>query len=103
LAATFQTLRGSYRLSLIGEPERSGGDLVLTLAMERMDGIERFSFRCVVASALADRGSGGADLDELIERMAPWIERQFEQLREAALKSARSEGQLLEIRFAPAD
>jgi hypothetical protein len=103
LAATLQTLRGKYRLSLSGEPERSGADLVLTLTMERIDGIERVSFRCVIASAPVDRGSDAADTEKLRERMAPWVERRFEQLREAALKSVRSEGKLLEVGFETAD
>jgi hypothetical protein len=103
LAATLQTSRGMYRLSLNGEPERSGAGLVLTLTMERLDGIERVSFRCVVADARVDRGSDAAGVDELLERVAPWIERQFEQLREAALKSVRSEGKLFEIGFETAD
>ncbi len=35
----------------------------------------------------------------LEDRIAPWIERQFEVLREAALKSIRSEGKLLQVNF----
>lgn len=92
-----------YRLSLSGEPERSGTDRVLTLTMEHIDGIERVSFRCVVASSGVDRSSDAGDLDKLLERIAPCIERQFEQVREAALKSVRSEGKLLEIRLETAD
>jgi len=37
----------------------------------------------------------------LIERIAPWLEREFEQTREAALKSIRTERHLLEISFDP--
>jgi hypothetical protein len=37
--------------------------------------------------------------EKLIERIAPWLEREFEQTREAALKSIRAERHLLEISF----
>ena len=34
-----------------------------------------------------------------IDRITPWLEREFEQTREAALKSIRTERKLLEISF----
>ena len=37
--------------------------------------------------------------EKLINRIAPWLEREFEQTREAALKSIRTERKLLEISF----
>jgi hypothetical protein len=88
-----QTSRGVYRLSVVGEPERSGATGVLTLSLERADGIERIAFRCVVGASMID---GPVTLED---RLVPWIEGQFEQLREAALKSIRSEGKLLQIEF----
>jgi hypothetical protein len=33
----------------------------------------------------------------LVERLAPWIEREFEQVREQALKSIRSDKRLFEL------
>jgi len=56
------------------------------------------ALRCRIATALI----GAADSDspeKLIERIAPWLEREFEQTREAALKSIRTERRLLEISF----
>ncbi len=88
-----QTPRGVYRLSVVGEPERSGATGVITLRLERDDGIERIAFRCVVGTSMI-----GEPL-ALEDRLAPWIESQFEQLREAALKSIRAEGKLLQVSF----
>jgi hypothetical protein len=52
--------------------------------------------RCRIATTLL----GPADSPEkLIERITPWLEREFEQTREAALKSIRTERKLLEISF----
>ncbi len=91
-----RTARGTYVLSADGEPLRSESSVVVTLTLEHADGIERIAFRC----AIADRGDRtGA----ILEMLAPWIERQFEQLREAALKSIRSEGKLLQVEFLPND
>ena len=69
---------------------------MLTLSVERADGIEKVALRCRIATALI-----GADdaPEKLIERIAPWLEREFEQTREAALKSIRTERKLLEISF----
>jgi hypothetical protein len=89
LAVRLQTARGAYLLSVIGEPERSQAGAVVTLNLERTDGIERIAFRCAIGAALAARAL------PIEESLAPWIQRQFETLREAALKSIRSEGKLL--------
>ncbi len=35
----------------------------------------------------------------MLSRLAPWFEREFEQTREAALKSLRSERKPLTVRF----
>ncbi len=68
---------------------------MLTLALERADGIERVVFRCRIDCAL-----GGANGPEnLIARLRPWAEREFEMIREAALKSIRGERKLHEIVF----
>ncbi len=69
---------------------------MLTLSLERADGIEKVALKCCIATSLL----GTADSPEkLIERIAPWLEREFEQTREAALKSIRAEHKLLEISF----
>ena len=91
MATRLQTSRGAYTLSVAGEPERSGATVVITLSLERADGIERIAFRCVIGAAMID--------EPLEDRLARWIEPQFEQLREAALKSIRSEGKLLQVGF----
>jgi len=70
--------------------------MVLTLSLERADGIEKVALRFCIATNLI----GAVDSTEkLIERIAPWLEREFEQTREAALKSIRTERKLLEISF----
>ncbi len=93
-----KTGRGIYALVNARSIERTADALLLTLSIERADGIEKVALRCRIATALI----GAADSDspeKLIERIAPWLEREFEQTREAALKSIRTERRLLEISF----
>lgn len=77
--------------------ERSADFVVLTLSVTRADGIEKVAFRCRIATVMLQ--SGGDSPDKLIERLGPWLEREFEQTREAALKTMRTEHRLLEISF----
>ena len=94
-----KTARGIYKIASVGALERTDDSVVLTLSLERADGIEKVALRCRIATSLI----GPADSPEkLIERVAPWLEREFEQTREAALKSIRAEHKLLEISFDPA-
>ena len=91
-----KTPRGLYYLRLAApvESDAEAGNMILPLVLERADGIERVSFRCRV------EGGSWADDDAantMIERIAAVIERDFETLREAALKSIRTERKLLEI------
>ena len=91
-----KTARGIYTIIKARPIERDAESVVLTLSLERADGIERVALRCRIATGLA----GGTDSPEnLIERLATWLEREFEQTREAALKSIRTERKLLEISF----
>ncbi len=69
---------------------------MLTLALERADGVERVVLRCRIAAAFIPNET---DATELLARLKPWFEREFEQTREAALKSIRSERRLHEIVF----
>jgi hypothetical protein len=93
---TLKTARGIYAIANARPIERADDSLVLTLSLERADGIEKVALRCRIATSLI----GAADSPEqLIERIAPWLEREFEQTREAALKSIRTEHKLLEISF----
>ncbi|HJU28767.1 MAG TPA: hypothetical protein VJ718_06330 [Candidatus Binataceae bacterium] len=96
MAVQIATTRGPYNLRAAAPLENEGGAVVLTLAMERADGIERVVVRCHIAASFAGLP---VDADALIARMRPWLERQFEQTREAALKSIRAERRLLELRF----
>jgi hypothetical protein len=95
LAVEITTARGPYRIIEAAPAELAADATVLTLAFERADGIERVVFRCRIDSALAD----GSAPDDLIVRLRPWLEREFEMTREAALKSIRSERKLHEIAF----
>jgi hypothetical protein len=95
LAIELRTSRGPYRLIEAAPVASETGAIVLTLALERADGIERVVFRCRIDVALAGTDTPG----ELIARLRPWIEREFEIVREAALKSIRSERKLHEIVF----
>ena len=95
MAVEVSTARGPYRI-IEAAPAQVGADaIVLTLALERADGIERVVFRCRIDSLLA----GASISADLITRMRPWLEREFEMTREAALKSIRSERKLHEIVF----
>jgi hypothetical protein len=91
-----KTGRGIYAIASARPLERTADSVVLTLSLERPDGIEKIALRFRIANALI-----GADdsPEKLIERITAWLEREFEQTREAALKSIRAERKLLEISF----
>jgi hypothetical protein len=98
LAVEIRTGRGLYRIIEAAPAATDAGATILTLALERADGIERVVFRCRIDAGLAGSDTpGGAD--ELVARLLPWFEREFEKVREAALKSIRSERKLYEIAF----
>ncbi|HKD66657.1 MAG TPA: hypothetical protein VKB84_07425 [Candidatus Binataceae bacterium] len=91
-----QTSRGAYRLSLAEESTSNAGPWTLTLAAEHAGGLEKFAFRCRIAAALVEQ-SAVADPGAACAKLAGWLQGQFEQVREAALKSIRSEHRLAEI------
>ena len=108
MPTTLKTGRGIYAIASTAPIERASGSVVLTLGLERADGIEKVALRCRIATELIRTAESNspenADSDSseyLIERIAPWLEREFEQTREAALKSIRAERHLLEISFDP--
>lgn len=82
-------------MALAREPELISGATLFTLSLEHRDGIEKVAFQCRIANALAV----STNPDALLERLAPWMEREFEMTREAALKSIRSERRLFEVVF----
>jgi hypothetical protein len=95
---TLNTARGIYTIASARPLERTADSVVLTLSFDRADGIEKVALRCRIATPLI----GAADSPEkLIDRITPWLEREFEQTREAALKSIRTEHKLLEVVFDP--
>lgn len=98
MSVELNTSRGRYRLKLAAPPRNIGDEVVLTLAYERADGLERVGFLCAVANELSSADEL-RDSGIFLERVAPWFEREFEQTREAALKSIRSERQPLTLRF----
>jgi hypothetical protein len=98
LSVELKTPRGPYRLTLAREPESLSNATLLTLALEHRDGIEKVAFQCRIDAALAASPSS-KDADALLERLAPWVEREFETTRESALKSIRSERRLFEVVF----
>jgi hypothetical protein len=91
-----KTGRGIYAIASAKSLERTAESLVLTLSLERADGIEKVALRFRIATSLIDAEDSP---EKLIERITPWLEREFEQTREAALKSIRTERKLLEISF----
>ena len=98
MSIELKTPRGIYHLRLAGPSEATGGGIILPLVIERADGIERVAFRCRIEGDAANREA----VDALVDRIAPAIQRDFETVREAALKSIRSERKLLEIALAAA-
>jgi len=80
---------------LAKEPQTLPDGTLLTLSLERRDGIEKVSLQCRLDMALA----GTLDTDALLGKLAHWIERDFEMTREYALKSIRSERKLMELVF----
>jgi hypothetical protein len=71
---------------------------VLTLSAEHAGGLEKFAFRCHIAPQLLEKAAI-TEPAAACTRIAGWMEKQFEQVREAALKSIRSEHRLAEIEF----
>jgi hypothetical protein len=96
LAITIRTGRGAYELKLAAPTERSGDAIILTIALDRSDGIERVALRCRIARDLIDDDPSD---DALAVRLAPWLEHEFEMTRETALKTIRSERRLHEVAF----
>jgi hypothetical protein len=92
------TARGDYRLTMMEEAGLDCGALTLTLAVEHAGGLEKFGFRCRIAQALLKQ-AGIDEPDAIPSALARWLEGQFEQVREAALKSVRSERRLAEFEF----
>jgi hypothetical protein len=90
-----KTARGPYRLSLATAPETLPDATLLTVSIERLDGIEKVALQYRVSSSVV----GNFDIEEILRRLASWIERDFEMTRENALKSIRSERKLLVISF----
>jgi hypothetical protein len=97
LLVDLKTPRGPYLLALARTPELQPNATLLTLSLEHRDGIEKVAFQCRIDAALASPAS--KDADALLELLAPWVEREFEMTREAALKSIRSERRLFEVVF----
>jgi hypothetical protein len=89
-------------LSLVAPPAITADEITLTLGFERADGLERVGFLCMIARALAeasDDPNSGPEAGAILARLVPWFEREFEQTREAALKSLRSERKPHVVRF----
>jgi len=82
-------------MALAKEPETILGATLLTLSLERSDGIEKVAlqYRIDIESVSA------MEIDDVLAKLASWIERDFEMIRESALKSIRSERKLMELVF----
>ncbi len=98
MAFEFKTGRGTYRLAATSAIESDNVGIILPVSIERTDGVERVAFRFRIARGLVPAG-GGVNSESLLARLGPWVERRFEAIREAALKSVRSERRLTEFLF----
>lgn len=95
MSLEIQSARGPYRISLAKAPESFPDAILLTLSFERLDGIEKVALQFRIARAIVEI----PEPESMLARLAPWIERDFEMTREAALKSIRSERKLMVISF----
>jgi hypothetical protein len=91
-----KTGRGDYAIRLAAPIERVDDAVIVTVSLERADGIEKVALKFRIADGLIR--SGEFEVDP-VEKLAPWIEREFEVTREASLKTIRTERRLLEISF----
>jgi hypothetical protein len=96
MAVEIATGRGVYRLIAAAPLEYADSSVILTLAMERADGIERIVTQWRIALELAGEPP---EVEAIIERLRGWLAHEFENTREAALRSIRSERRLHEIIF----
>jgi hypothetical protein len=96
VAVSIKTGRGDYLLKIGAPDQRDAKVILLTLVLERRDGIERVAFRCRLAAGLVDPTT---DAEVIMHRLGPWLEREFEMTRESALKTIRSEHRMFEICF----
>lgn len=92
------TVRGPYRL-VIAQVAATPDDWMVTVSLQHQGGLEKFALVCRLACALAPPVTPGGELDGMLfaQRLGPWLEKNFESLREAALKSIRMEGRLFEL------
>jgi hypothetical protein len=98
MSATIKTARGAYAIKIAVPLDRANDFTVVTLGLERADGIEKIALKIRIADSLLKSSQIEAP-EKIVERLAPWIEREFEQTREAALKTIRAERRLLEVSF----
>jgi len=84
------TSRGSYRLIIV-ETVAAGAGAIATISLEHSGGLEKFAFRCRIEKTLE------AESVRLRSLLEPWLEKNFESVREAALKSIRTERRLAEL------
>jgi hypothetical protein len=98
MSATIKTARGVYAIKIAVPIDHADDFSVVTLGLERADGIEKIALKIRIADSLLM--SAQIDTPEkIVARLAPWLEREFEQTREGALKAIRTEQRLLEISF----
>jgi hypothetical protein len=99
VAQSIKSGRGTYHLKSAAPLERAGDTWTLTIALDRADGIERIAIRCCVPAPAYDERGEAAAVERLLQHIAPRIERDFEHLREEALKSIRTDHRLFEVTF----
>jgi hypothetical protein len=99
VAPSIKSGRGIYHLTSAAPPEHLGDAWMLTLSLERADGIEKFALRCRVPAPSENAAGESAVIANLLQLIAPRIERDFEHLREEALKSIRTERRMHEAVF----
>lgn len=87
-----QTPRGRYFLTSAAPLEHTADGVVVTLSLEAASGIERIGFQCLLPPDFSLESEPA-----LVEKVSSAVRSDFEVIREAALKSIRTERRLYRL------
>ena len=99
MAISIPTGRGIYLVGLAGKIEAEGATIILPIKLEHQGGLERIALLCRIEWAGDESASDQGE--RMIELVASLIERDFERVREQALKSIRNDKRLFELHIDP--
>ena len=100
MASEIATARGVYRFTAAAPLEYTDSSVVLTLTMERADGIERVVTRCRIARELVGEA---LEADAIIERLKAWLARALRPRARPRSRPSEVNGASMNRRFRKAD